>query len=102
MGRFSVVEADVLNGHALLWITIKDRKICGAVVTQIQETETAKVCEILACGGRDVRRWMHLLPTLEQYARMFGCSKVRFSGRVGWERVMTNYTVEKIVMERRL
>lgn len=102
LGTFEVVQEDVLKGAALLWIVAIDDRLVGAAVTQIQETEKSKACVLLAVGGERWGEWRDLLSLIENYARMFGCNKVRFAGRKGWARLMKGYTVEKIVMERRL
>ena len=102
MGRFDVVEHDVLSGRALLWLAVVDGEIKAALVTQIHEAQTWRACEILAIGGDGMKQWFHLLPMIEQYAKMNGCKKVYFTGRIGWERVMETYTVAQVVMERQL
>ena len=102
LGKFDVVEADVLNGSAILWLAASKGEVCAAAVTQIQETELSKVCVLLALGGAGFKHWKNLGSMIEQYARMFGCNKVRFEGRRGWARLAAGYEVKKIVMERQL
>lgn len=101
LGRFDILEQDVLAGRAILWLAIED-EILGAGVTQFEQTEKSQVCVLRAVGGTQFKKWACVLPTIENYARMFGCNKVRFAGRRGWERLIKNYTATKVVMERQL
>lgn len=100
IGRFDVVEANVLKGASILWLAVVDNQIRGALVTQMQTTERSKACEIIACGGDGFSEWADLLSMIENYARLFGCNRVRFTGRKGWARLIKGYTVEQVVMER--
>jgi hypothetical protein len=101
LGRFDILEQDVLAGRAILWLAIEG-EILGAGVTQIETTEKSKVCVLRAVGGTQFKKWAGVLPMIEEYARMFGCDKVRFAGRKGWERLIKNYNATRVVMERRL
>lgn len=102
LGRFDVIESQVLGGQAILWVAAENGEPLGAVVTQIEETERSNVCVIRACGGVNIKQWIGLLPLIEDYARDFGCNKVRFAGRKGWERLLKNYTQKRVIMERLL
>lgn len=102
LGRFDDVEADVLDGRALLWLVWNEPDIEGCAVTQLGRTEKSKVCTIVACGGEDARRWISLIGRIEEYARAEGCDVVRILGRKGWQRMLRNYSAPKVVLERRL
>lgn len=101
LGRFEDLESDVLTGDALLWI-VWSREILCAAVTQVIVTDAGKVCMIQACGGKDHRRWVGLLPGIEKYAKDMGCVCTRIMGRKGWARVLKDYAETKIVLERQL
>ena len=101
LGTFKSVEDDVRDGLALLWLMVGDG-IKGAGVTQIALTEKSKVCTIIACGGDDMRSWLPVIKTIENYARDEGCDAVRILGRKGWARVLKNYTTPAVILERRL
>src|SRR5258708_1294294 len=66
--HFGDVERDVLSGQGLLWIAWSG-KIEAAATTVLTETDTSKICVLTACGGKDMRRWLPLLETIEAYAR---------------------------------
>ncbi len=102
MGTFGSVESDVLAARALLWVVWNDPDLEGAAVTQVGKTESSKVCTIVACGGGGMRTWVHLIGTLEDYARDQGCDCVRIVGRKGWQRVLQDYATAKVILEKRL
>ena len=103
MGSLRELDTDVLSGRALLWIVHSDSNgIECAAVTRLDLTERSKVCTILACGGSHMRRWLHLLDGIEQYAKNEGCNGVRLYGRRGWKRALPEYREIGVVMERKL
>src|ERR1044072_4821643 len=59
LGTFSTVEADVLNGEALLWVVWDEPLVMGATVTQLVTQDDRKICMIVACGGEDGKSWVH-------------------------------------------
>lgn len=102
LGRFDVLEEDVLNGDALLWLAYSGQTIEAAAVTQIVLTEISKVCALRACGGTDRKRWIGLLRHIEQYAKQEACDCVRIAGRKGWARALPEYREARVILERRL
>jgi hypothetical protein len=101
IGRFADVERDVLAGAALLWLAWDGRAIAAAAVTELVAIDIGKVCVIVACGGRQMRRWLPLIATIEDYARAEGCTRIRFFGRMGWVRVLPHYRMSRVILERR-
>ena len=59
-----------------------------------------RVCVLTACGGRDMKRWLPLLEIIEAYAKAEGGGRLRIFGRKGWQRMLKNYRVTNIVLER--
>ena len=102
LGSFDVVEADVFNDRALLWLVYDGPKTLAAVVTKIVLTEKSRVCLILAVGGEGAKDWTHLLSDAERYARAEGCDAIRLFGRRGWQRLLPDYSARNIVLEKRL
>ena len=96
------VEAQVLDGSALLWLAWNGRNIEAACVTALRRTDDGTVCIMLACAGRKRDRWLHLLERIEQYAKAEACISLRIFGRVGWERVLPGYRKTAIVLEKEL
>ncbi len=102
VGSFQPVNDAVLSGHALLWVAWdgESPNIEAAAVTRIEETEWRRVCTIVACGGYQMERWVHLLDTIDDYAREQKCSAMRIYGRGGWERVLPAYKRKRVILEK--
>ena len=96
LSDFAEVEAQVLKGDQLLWLALSDH-IEAAATTHLSRG----VCTLVACSGHHMDRWLPLLAEIEKYARAEGC-KMRIYGRLGWQRVLKNYRVEHVILERQL
>lgn len=97
LSEFGDIEKAVLAGDQLLWLAISDR-IEAAATTHL----SPGVCTIVACSGHHRERWLPLKSRIEKYARDEGCKSVRIYGRKGWERVLSDYRVEHVIMEKAL
>lgn len=97
LSDFADIEKAVFAGEQLLWLAISD-KIEAAATTHLSRN----VCTLTACSGHQRERWMPLLGMVENYARNEGCHTMRLYGRRGWERVLSGYRVEHVVMEKSL
>jgi hypothetical protein len=102
LSSFRPLEASVLAGEALLWLAWDGTRIQAAAVTELHATEWRKVCVVVACGGAGVNRWIALLDGIEAYARAAGCAAVRIMGRKGWIRLLGDYRMKRIVLEKDL
>ena len=98
LSRFSIIEANVLDGMHLLWLAIDDNKIVGVAVTGL----VGDACEIIAAAGADVRSWIHLIGPIEDYARAEGRKRMRIIGRYAWKRLLPDYKQQAVVLERKL
>lgn len=92
---------DILSGAALLWIAVSDR-IEAAATTCLIKANGSLYCELTSCGGSGRDNWIQLLNEIEAYAKAEGCRALRIYGRKGWQRVLPDYQVSNIVLERRL
>ncbi len=95
-------KADVLDGKALLWVLWDGLKpgIAAALVTKITKPYDTKVCLLVACAGKG--NWPVLIETIEDYARLEGCTRVQFHGRNGWKRALRSYEQVGVIMEREI
>ena len=102
LAKFHPLEDDVLRFRAALWIAYDDDppQLYAAAVTQIADTDRQKVCTILACGGKQMRKWLPLLEGIEKYARTMGCDVVRLMGRKGWQKVLNGYSAKRVILEK--
>lgn len=93
---------DLIDGERLLWVAADPDNVFAAAVTRLIETDDGKVCEIEACAGHDLDRWIGHLAGIEDYARREGAVRFDIKGRPGWKRALTDYRVSQIVLSKRL
>ncbi len=98
LSDFEDVEEQILSGNQLLWLAWSG-KIEAAATTQLVK---GPVCVVVACAGHNRERWLPLFEKIEQYAKDEGCTCVRIYGRKGWERVLSDYRAEHVILERQL
>ena len=99
--EFEDIESQVLSGSQLLWLAWSG-SIEAAATTELVEISGHLVCVLTACGGHQRERWLPLLAKIEQFAKDEGCKCLRIFGRKGWERVLNDYRVEHIILEKQL
>jgi hypothetical protein len=98
LSDFRDIERAVLDGDQLLWLAWDGHAIMAAATTQLLKG----VCVLTACSGHHRERWLPLFAQIEKYAQNEGCSTMRLYGRKGWERVLQDYRIEHVVLEKRL
>lgn len=87
-----------------LWVAFDDELIIAACVTELPTIGTRKVCNVISCGGTRMDEWLGLsLPVIEAWAKHNGCTAMRFPEiRPGWQRVLKDYQLKKILLEKAL
>ncbi len=101
LGHTLDLERDV-QGDGDLWLVTTDGEVDAAAVTLLVRTDRHLVCLITAIGGKNLARWVDLLPQVEEWARGQGAAKLRFMGRLGWAAMFDNYRISNVVLERAL
>jgi hypothetical protein len=101
LSDFDEIERDVLAGNQLLWVALSGT-IEAAATTKLVNVGSHKICILVACGGKQRKRWLPLFERIENYARSEGCRAMRIIGRKGWQRVLSGYNVENIILEKAL
>lgn len=96
---FDQIERDVQNANALLWVAWDGFEILGAGITQITPN---KDCTIIAWGGRQMWKWIHLEQKVADYAKAEGCRRLLIIGRKGWQRMLPHYKPLCVTLERPL
>lgn len=99
LSDFAISERQVLSGEQLLWLAISDH-VEAAATTHLIKGRGKPVLVVTACGGHQRERWLPLFAKIEKYAKDEGASRVRIYGRKGWERVLTGYRAEHVVLEK--
>lgn len=95
------IKESLLKKELQLWTSYSEQ-IDAFILTHIAIYPNHKILEIFMCGGSGLDKWLHLLPYIEQWARDIECKYIRFQGRKGWERKLSQYKKTKIIMERAL
>ena len=99
---FEMVARAVSNGEMLLWLTWDGTRIYSATVTQLSVSNGKRFCTIVACGGFEMSRWIHLVDKIEQFARDEGCASIVIIGRLGWQKFMKKYKAKRVTLEKEL
>ena len=87
-----------------LWVAYSEKEIIAACVTELPTIANRKVCNVISCGGTRMDEWLGLsLPVIEAWAKHNGCTAMRFPEiRPGWQRVLKDYQLKKILLEKAL
>lgn len=87
------------EGKLLLWVSAPDGEIATALVTALLPRPSGLTCKLMVCGGELVENWHG---QIEAYARAEKCMKISAEGRPGWARVLPDYVVKRVILEKRL
>lgn len=102
LGHTVDLEADVMSGRGVLWIAASNGAVEAAAVAKLERTDQNLICNVTACGGRAMSRWLHFLAAIEKWAKAEGAAKVRIFGRKGWTVMLEDYAVSAVVLEKML
>lgn len=97
LNSFEDIERQVLAGDQFLWLAWSG-KIEAAATTHLSRG----VCTIVACSGHERERWLAFQEKIEAYAKAEGCERIRIYGRKGWERVLKDFHVAHVILEKAL
>jgi len=78
------IKAKIAARDMQLWGVRVDGATVGAVVTEVY----GSTCAMPYVAGRNLSEWLHLLSTVEAWAKANGCTRLEGNGRVGWERAL--------------
>jgi len=95
------LEERLRQGHMQLWVAYSpgEGQILCAVLTQLAKMRGNLHAQVVAAGGSDVQRWVSCIPTIEEWAKREGCSKVTVQGRPGWAKLLRRYRRSQVVLE---
>ena len=93
----------LLAGRMQLWAVVGEA-IEAIVLTEIAEYPRRRLCRVLAAAGAGRARWLHLLGTIEEWARAQGCTAIEPVARPGWERALAplGYRKTHVILEKEL
>jgi len=96
------VLKDLRAGRAQLWLATDNDEVEGIAVTCITEYPQTTTCLIWLCAGISREKYTPLIGNIEQWAKTHGCASISLEGRAGWERILTDFSKTKIILEKRL
>lgn len=99
---YEPLERAIRSGMALMWLAVRDQKILAVAVTELQGSAGRKVCLVSAVAGRSRDEWLCLSAGIEKYAKAEGCQALQAVGRQGWKRVLPDWKLKSIVIEKDL
>lgn len=95
------IKARLDSKECQLWIVYEGEKTIAACVTEIVTIGERKVCNIITIGGSRMDEWLHNLNIIEIWAKSQDVVAMRFPEiRTGWAKILKDYTVTKILMEK--
>lgn len=83
-----------------LWLVMSGDQCTGICLTQILQWPRLREARFWGIAGRGFENWRHLQPVLEAWARSKGCTRFAMEGRVGWARLLHDWTQTRVVMEK--
>ena len=84
-----------------LWTAKDNEKIIAAAVTEIVTLEGRKICNVLSIGGSGLDEWIDNLGFIEAWAISNKCVAMRHANcRPGWRRILKDYQVKFLVLEK--
>lgn len=84
-------------GRWQLWIG--DKAIALTTIIQFPVTRELR---IIGGAGRFYDNWLDDLKQLETYAKEQGCTRVTITGRRGFQRLLKDYTLKRVELEKEL
>lgn len=97
------IQERACAGTLRLWLAENDGRVCMAAASGEIRIGTETVTHIFALGGDDMDEWLGpCLTEFERLARLNGITRVRLNGRPGWSRVMPEYRVASVILEKRI
>ena len=97
-GRFEAedIKEGLLKQPQQLWIAFDDKKIYGAVVTEVTKYPRMTALTVHFLAGIEFETWKDpMLKLVQQFGKNNGCKLIDSYGRPGWERVWANYGYTK-------
>lgn len=96
-----IVTAVILeNMH--LWVIREAGTICAMGLTEFRVWPRKKALSIVAMLGGGAREWKSLMPELERWAIMQGCDLMWHIARKGWARLLSDYDMTHVILEKEL
>lgn len=98
------IKGGVERGTYQLWAVLDDagRDPMAVVVTEVIAYPLSRVCVVRGLAGHDRGKWMHHLAEIEDWARSHGCARMEVRGRKGMAKVLPDYKLTSVFLEKAL
>ena len=93
----------VANDMAQIHIITLGTQMVGAFATFIENEKQGLALHVWCVGGEHMEGWLgEFLCYLDGFAQQTGCGSVKFGGRVGWQRLLSDkgYKTEAVMMRK--
>lgn len=98
----AAVAEQLMTGQWQLWL-VWDGKISAVVGTELfVEASGMKNARAVFVGGREMKRWAHLIGDLEVWARHQGCARFEMIISKGIARHFPEYRMSHVLLEKDL
>jgi hypothetical protein len=95
--RLGLLERD---DQLWIWNTPTAFAVC---VTRLSNYPKQRVCNLRIVTGRNRDEWYRTgLATIEAWARDNGCAAMELCARPGWSRLLSDYDMTHVYLEKRL
>jgi hypothetical protein len=90
-GRITVEDIkDAVEARKMQLWAIHDGQIRAVIVTELLNYPQLRILRVVTVSGTGMDKWLDLLEdTLTSWGREHGAQAIEFSGRKGWERVLS-------------
>lgn len=92
-GRMSINDIkDAIECHKMQMWGIHDGILRAVMITEIIDYPQLRSLRVVAVAGKEMDTWLDvLLVTIEQYGAENSAHILEFTGRKGWEKVLTKH-----------
>lgn len=91
------LEAALIKGEAILW----PGQACAIVTEFVDYPSGERASQVMSAGG-DLAEILSMVPGMEAFARLNGCSASIVEGRKGWSKVLKDYEFLSIKLKKAL
>lgn len=97
------IRQHVEAGTMQLWVVLGAQgEALALAVTEIVAFPLSKVCVVRGLAGHDREKWVHHLDDIEAWAKGLGCTRIEVRGRKGMAKVLPQYKLTSVYLEKEL
>ena len=96
------IVAAFRSGDFQLWLIWNDGVMAVGVTELGFAPSGMKLCTIHFLTGENSLEWLHLIGTLEEWAKHQGCGRIKGYMRKGWAKRLPDYRMTHVMLEKDL